>query len=119
MITDKDKKEAEEYCDQVIVGVDGKRFPQTVDAVAWAKEWLRTVEVNPTIYRDEGTMIGWFANAIMAGYDEAQRRDKVKIAAAKAELEKARALEEGCRFDASKYIHASRGIEAALKALSQ
>jgi hypothetical protein len=39
------------------------------DATKWAKFWLETLEENPEIATDEGTMIGWFANAIMAGVD--------------------------------------------------
>jgi hypothetical protein len=117
MITEKDKREAEECCDQTIVGVDGKQFPQTMDAVAWAKEWLRTIESNPTIPKDEGTMIGWFARAIMAGYDEAQRRDKVKLDAAKAELEKAQSKADECVTDVGRMSRLSCGIDAALEAL--
>ena len=42
----------------------------TMDAAAWAKEFMhifgkRLGEI------DEGLMIGWFANAIMRGWDEA------------------------------------------------
>lgn len=40
-----------------------------IDARDWAKMWLETVKKNPAIPTDEGTMIGWFANAIMTGYD--------------------------------------------------
>ena len=43
------------------------------DAKQWVEMWLDTIKNNPNIPYDEGTMIGWFANAIMAGYDEAQR----------------------------------------------
>jgi hypothetical protein len=56
------------------LGGDGKAWPQTMDAVVWAKEFVETATRIPSIATDEGTMIGWFANAIMAGYDEAQRR---------------------------------------------
>ena len=41
----------------------------TTDASIWAKEWLKIIAKNPAIPTDEGTMIAWFANAIMAGYD--------------------------------------------------
>lgn len=41
----------------------------TMDATLWTREFCRT---NPAI--DKSTMLGWFANAIMAGYDEARRR---------------------------------------------
>jgi hypothetical protein len=39
------------------------------DAQVWAKAWLKAMTEHPGIVADEGTMIGWFANAIMAGYD--------------------------------------------------
>ena len=45
----------------------------TVDVVIWTQEWLKTIKKNPSIPTDEGTMIGWFANAIMAGYNYARR----------------------------------------------
>lgn len=38
------------------------------DATVWAKEFCR---INSAA--DEGTMLAWFANAIMAGYDHAKR----------------------------------------------
>ena len=43
--------------------------PATIDANIWAREFCKRF---PSM--DEGTMIGWFANAIMAGFDEAQKR---------------------------------------------
>lgn len=55
-------------------GVAKQRWPHTMDARVWAKEWLETLAENPDIATDEGAMIGWFANAIMAGYDTAQSR---------------------------------------------
>lgn len=58
------------------VGDDGKKIPHTMDARVWASEFIAAVEKNPGIPVDQGTMIGWFANAIMAGYDEANRRAK-------------------------------------------
>lgn len=47
------------------------------DAEVWANQWLEVIAENPTIPTDKGTMIGWFANAIMAGYDKG-RRDEQK-----------------------------------------
>ncbi|MCK5128142.1 MAG: hypothetical protein KAR42_17940, partial [candidate division Zixibacteria bacterium] len=44
------------------------------DARTWVKEWIKTIRKTPSIPTDEGTMIGWFANAIMAGYDYAYRQ---------------------------------------------
>ena len=51
----------------------------TPDAQVWAKEWLKIVKKNPSIATDEGTMIGWFANAIMAGYDSCYRKYKFAL----------------------------------------
>ena len=53
---------------------DTRALPQSTDARVWAKDWLHTIGVNPAIPTDEGTMITWFAGALMAGYDEARRR---------------------------------------------
>lgn len=39
------------------------------DAMKWAEEFVRIVRENPEIATDEGTMVGWFANAIMTGAD--------------------------------------------------
>ncbi|URQ04629.1 hypothetical protein SEA_EMMA1919_11 [Streptomyces phage Emma1919] len=46
----------------------------TTDAQVWAEEFISRIKDNPEIATDEGTMLGWFANAIMAGYDEARRK---------------------------------------------
>lgn len=46
-------------------------WPHTTDAEIWADRWLIEVNKHPTMERDRGVMIGWFANAIMAGYDNA------------------------------------------------
>jgi hypothetical protein len=43
------------------------------DAQVWAKEFCKINTAS-----DEATMIGWFANAIMAGYDHANREIKNK-----------------------------------------
>jgi hypothetical protein len=52
---------------------------QTFDARIWAKEWMRITSKNPNIATDEGTMLGWFSNALMAGYDRADRDWRRKI----------------------------------------
>ncbi len=51
-------------------------IPSTLDARIWAKEWIKIIKKNPTIPMDEECMIGWFANAIMAGYDAAMLRSQ-------------------------------------------
>jgi hypothetical protein len=42
-----------------------------VDAQVWARKWLEITADKPEVATDEDAMIGWFANAIMAGYDTA------------------------------------------------
>lgn len=49
-------------------------FWRSFDAQAWARAFVEHVQKNPSIATDEGTMIGWFANAIMRGYDEAKEQ---------------------------------------------
>lgn len=45
------------------------KLPGSMDAVDWAEEWLEIIKKNPSIPTDKATMIGWFANAIMCGWD--------------------------------------------------
>ena len=48
----------------------------TIDAKVWAKEFMRLYDnnklrpINVPDWVDEALMIGWFANAIMVGYDK-------------------------------------------------
>lgn len=46
-----------------------EKLHQTTDAKVWAQEFIRIIKDDPTMALDEGFMIGWFANAIMIGYD--------------------------------------------------
>jgi hypothetical protein len=46
------------------------------DAQVWARKFIETQRVAPDIATDEGTMIGWFANAIMSGYDAGQKAER-------------------------------------------
>lgn len=46
----------------------------TFDAKDWAKVFVKMVKQNPSIATDEDTMLGWFANALMRGFDEAKFR---------------------------------------------
>ncbi len=43
---------------------------KSFDARVWAKAFVEYVQANPSIPYDEGTMISWFASALMRGYDE-------------------------------------------------
>ena len=45
-----------------------------MDAKIWTEEFCKR---NSAL--DEGTMLCWFANAIMAGYDIAKREEELKI----------------------------------------
>lgn len=53
---------------------DASTFVHSMDARDWTAGWLKCVAANPSIATDEGAMLGWFANAIMAGFDTARRR---------------------------------------------
>lgn len=46
-----------------------------MDGVKWATEFKRVAERLGHHSMDEGWLIGWFCNAIMAGYDDAERRN--------------------------------------------
>lgn len=52
---------------------------QSFDARVWAKEFVDRARRDPSFATDEGNMIGWFANALMRGFDEAQQRDAAKV----------------------------------------
>lgn len=56
------------------IAVAKQQWPCTVDAREWVDEWLKVYDSDPAIAADRGTMLGWFANAIMAGYDTAMLR---------------------------------------------
>lgn len=49
---------------------------QSLDAVVWAQKFMEYKKRMRWTHADidEGLMTTWFANAIMAGYDEATRR---------------------------------------------
>ena len=57
-----------------VLGVD-LSFTQSFQAMDWAKAFVALVKQKPEIATDEATMLGWFANAIMRGYDERAWRD--------------------------------------------
>lgn len=43
---------------------------KSFDAERWAAKFLETLHDNPEIVIDHDLMVGWFANALMRGYDE-------------------------------------------------
>lgn len=44
------------------------------DAAVWARAFAETIAEHPGIPTDQETMLGWFANAIMAGHDWERRK---------------------------------------------
>lgn len=52
------------------------------DARVWAQQFLK---INPDCGVDEGSLIGWFANAIMTGYDRAHNDAYIQFAPLKGE----------------------------------
>lgn len=61
-----------------------KKLHSTSDAKTWAEEFVKIHG------GDEGLMLGWFANAIMKGFDDAQNRSEERIAELEKELEERR-----------------------------
>ena len=52
------------------INLDDNSFTLSFDAAQWAKAFVQHVWANKNIPYDEGCMVGWFANALMRGYDE-------------------------------------------------
>jgi len=48
------------------------------DAKVWTEEFVKMVKAKPEIATDEGTMLGWFANAIMTGYDKRASEEELE-----------------------------------------
>jgi hypothetical protein len=57
--------------DDVIIDHD------TTDATVWARSWIQTITKYPDIPTDEGTMIGWFANALQCGEESGRHKTEV------------------------------------------
>jgi hypothetical protein len=45
-----------------------------IDALKWEESFVEQFRDNPAAVLENGVMLSWFANAIMAGYDQARRR---------------------------------------------
>ena len=61
------------WCERTREPSPKETVQQSFDARDWAKEFLRCCECAPglgPVAPDEETMVGWFANALMRGYDE-------------------------------------------------
>jgi hypothetical protein len=48
---------------------EGVEWFRSADARVWAQKFME-INAQKNIAADEGAMLGWFANAIMAGYDK-------------------------------------------------
>jgi len=72
----------------------------TMDAKVWAKEFMRLYEnnklrpINVPDWVDEALMIGWFANAIMTGYDKGKAQSHQEKAPEATEGEIAEAIKD-------------------------
>lgn len=53
---------------ELAMAVKKAEWPHTLDASIWAKKFMEHFQYRQL---DEADMIGWFANAIMAGHDQA------------------------------------------------
>jgi hypothetical protein len=62
-----------------------------MDAKVWADEFMETKARLGEKEFDHAMMLGWFANAIMAGFDEATRRQQATIADLQGQLKAAKA----------------------------
>jgi hypothetical protein len=60
---------SENHEENKCTGHDGKPWPHTMDANAWATEFCKRNSAS-----DHAMMLGWFANAIMCGYDTANQQ---------------------------------------------
>ena len=58
-----------------------KQVIDSMDAKRWAEEFIRAKIENEWSLDDidESLMLGWFANAIMAGYDEGRIKEQVVV----------------------------------------
>lgn len=100
-------------------GMDAK-FHESFDARDWAKAFVERVRANPRLATDEGTMLGWFANALMRGYDEHARRASA-AAAEPSDEEVARAMYAApfLRKQALEIVRQVRAAERRAGAASQ
>ncbi len=66
-------------------------FTQSFDGLVWAEAFVKRVRAGVIDPREAGDVHGWFANAIMRGYDEA-RRGTERAEAAEAEITRLRSV---------------------------
>ena len=91
--------------------VTTQQWPPTVDAMVWAEEYCKTFPG-----AEKMTMVGWFANAIMAGFDTAGMRCSGEIQQLQAENAQLKADLAQCQKDLARCRQVSyrAGLEAAV-----
>jgi hypothetical protein len=55
---------------------DVERLRNNTDARIWVDEWLKTIAEDSSIATDKDTMIIWFSNAIITGYDSGRKFER-------------------------------------------
>jgi hypothetical protein len=79
------------------------KLPQSFDARDWASEFVEIfTKLYPGVAIDEGWMLGWFANAIMCGYDTHESRNRKKIERMQKKMESLIEENKGLKFYAAK-----------------
>jgi hypothetical protein len=58
-----------DHLESILSGEAKPMLYGNMDAQCWTEEWLRITKEKPGIPQDKACMTGWFANAIMTGYD--------------------------------------------------
>lgn len=54
-------------------------WSQKPDAKLWTQVWLETIKKHPSVPTDPDSMFGWFANAIMCGWDSGYKAAKAQL----------------------------------------
>lgn len=92
-------------------GVLKQVLPHTIDAREWAKEFNATACKLGYQVMDEGWLVAWFANAIMAGYDTATMRLAADNAALRLKVQE---LEQSARVN-QRAVYAEGKVRELLK----
>lgn len=59
---------------------DNDDFTGSFDARDWARAFIGTLQTHPTMATDEEAMLGWFADALMRGYDTGRNDSSLRMA---------------------------------------
>jgi hypothetical protein len=87
------------------------KLPQSFDARDWASEFVEIfTKLYPGVNIDEGWMISWFANSLMCGYDEHERRNRKKMEKMNLRVKALKSENKGLKFYAAKKAR-SEGVK--------